>query len=392
MSEAATSGTEGLTPTQLKTLEALRRAPEPLLFDPDLIADIRTEMRGALDDFAERLRPNQQVWINKHAIATVLDCEEFHLVPDDFEWKPATAKGQVAHRAIQLSLSWRGEANPTDLVDEAMARLADEERGIGQWIAGLSPADESDLRGQSVERLTKFMECFPPLDKRSNPMTESSIRWPNDGPIVLSGKVDLVMGRPRGAESSKVIIDLKTGRPNVKHRQDLGFYALLETLVRSVPPRRLATFYLDAAEAQAEDVSERLLRTSVRRTLDGINAIVELQAEGRPPIRRPGVTCRWCPLADSCDDGQAYLSGRPTWATTDRRRRRCFLPLRRTVPEVVSGRGVAGDHGGLRGLDRSIGVTVGHGPHSPFGSPADRRRDRVAEPARLRRRRVRLRR
>ena len=247
--------------------------------------------------------------MNKHKVATVLDCEEFHLVPDDFEWKPSTAKGQVAHRAIQLTLSWRGEPNPTDLVDEAMARLADEERGIGAWIAALSPADEADLRGQSVERVTKFMECFPPLDKRSNPMTESSIRWPNDGPIVLSGKVDLVMGRPRGSEASKVIIDLKTGRPNVRHRQDLGFYALLETLVRSVPPRKLATFYLDAAEAQAEDVSERLLRTSVRRTLDGINTIVELQSEGRPPVRRPGVTCRWCPLAETCDEGQAYLAG-----------------------------------------------------------------------------------
>ena len=309
--EGAASGTDSLTPTQLKTLEALRRSAEPVVFDPDLVADIRTEMLAALDEFTERLQPNQEVFISKHKLSTVLDCEEFHLVPDDFEWRPATAKGQVAHRAIQLTLSWRGEPNPTDLVDEAMARLADEERGIGQWIAALSPADEADLRGQSVERLTKFMECFPPLDKRSNPMTESSIRWPNEGPIVLSGKVDLVMGRPRGAESSKVIVDLKTGRPNVKHRQDLGFYALLETLVRSVPPRKLATFYLDAAEAQAEDVSERLLRTSVRRTLDGINAIVELESEGRPPVRRPGVTCRWCPLAESCDDGQAFLAAGP---------------------------------------------------------------------------------
>ena len=58
-----------------------------------------------------------------------------------------------------------------------------------------------------------------------------------------------------------------------------------------------------------EDVSERLLRTAVRRTLDGINAIVELEAEGRPPVRRPGVTCRWCPLADTCDAGQAHLAG-----------------------------------------------------------------------------------
>ena len=309
MSEAATGDTTALTPVQQRTLDALRRSGDPLVFDPDLVADIRTEVRIAFDEFAERLQPNQQLWVNKHTVATVLDCEEFHLVPDDFEWKPATAKGQVAHRAIQLTLSWRGEPNPTDLVEEAMARLADEERGIGQWIAALSPADEADLRGQSVERVTKFMESFPPLDKRSNPMTESSVRWPNDGPIVLSGKVDLVMGRPRGSEASKVIIDLKTGRPNVRHRQDLGFYALLETLVRSVPPRKVATFYLDAAEAQVEDVSERLLRTSVRRTLDAINAIVELQSEGRPPVRRPGVTCRWCPLADTCDEGRAYLAG-----------------------------------------------------------------------------------
>jgi len=309
MSEAATGDTTALTPVQQRTLDALRRSGEPLVFDPDLVADIRTEVRIAFDEFAERLQQNQQLWVNKHTVATVLDCEEFHLVPDDFEWKPATAKGQVAHRAIQLTLSWRGEPNPTDLVEEAMARLADEERGIGQWIAALSPADEADLRGQSVERVTKFIESFPPLDKRSNPMTESSVRWPNDGPIVLSGKVDRVMGRPRGDEASKVIIDLKTGRPNVRHRQDLGFYALLETLVRSVPPRKLATFYLDAAEAQVEDVSERLLRTSVRRTLDAVNAIVELQSEARPPVRRAGVTCRWCPLADTCDDGQAYLAG-----------------------------------------------------------------------------------
>ena len=306
VSDAADGPT--LTPVQSRTLDALRRSGEPLVFDPDLVADIRTEMRVALDEFAERLQPNQEIFVSKHKIATVLDCEEFHVLPDDFEWKAATAKGQVAHRAIQLLLSWRGEANPSDLVDEAVARLADEERGIGAWIAGLSPADEADLRGQSVERLTKFMESFPPLDRRANPVTEAAARWPNEGPILLQARVDLMIGRPVGNESRKVIIDLKTGRPNVRHRQDLGFYALLETLARSVPPRRLATFYLDAAEAQAEDVSERLLRSAVRRTLDGINAMVELESEGRPPVRRAGVTCRWCPLADSCDDGQAYLN------------------------------------------------------------------------------------
>jgi CRISPR/Cas system-associated exonuclease Cas4 (RecB family) len=169
----------------------------------------------------------------------------------------------------------------------------------------------------SIERVTKFVESFPPLDRRSNPVTEAAAQWPLEGPILLRARVDLMIGRPSGAESRKVIIDLKTGRPSPKHRQDLGFYALLETLTRGVPPRKLATFYLDASEAQVEDVSERLLRTAVRRTLDGINAIVELEAEGRPPVRRPGSSCRWCPLADACPDGQSYLNGGPHTDPTD---------------------------------------------------------------------------
>lgn len=300
---------EPLTPLQRRTLDALRRSGDALVFDRDLVADIRTEMRVALDEFAERLEPSQDIFVTKHRIGSALDCEEHHLAPDEFEWKPATAKGQVAHRAIQLMLSWRGEPSPTELVDEAMARLVDEDRGIGIWMAALGPADEADLRGMSVERVTKFVESFPPLDRRSNPVTEAAAQWPLDGPILLRARVDLMIGRPSGDESRKVIIDLKTGRPNARHRQDLGFYALIETLARDVPPRKLATFYLDASEAQSEDVSERLLRSAIRRTLDGINAIIELEYEGRAPVRRPGSSCRWCPLADTCPDGRQYLDG-----------------------------------------------------------------------------------
>ena len=297
-----------LTPIQRKTLDALRRSGEPLVFDDDLIADIRTEMRVALDHFAERLDEGQDLFVTKHRVGSVLDCEAHFLAPDKFEWTPATAKGQIAHRAIQLLLGWRGEPSPTELVDEAMARLADEDRGIGMWIAALSKGDEADARGLSTERVTKFVESFPPLDRRANPVTEAAAQWPLAGPILLRARVDLMIGRPAGNESRKVIIDLKTGRAGPRHRQDLGFYALVETLVRGVPPRKLATFYLDAGEAQTEDVSERLLRTAVRRTLDGINAMVELASESRPPVKRPGSSCRWCPLAESCDEGQAHMA------------------------------------------------------------------------------------
>ena len=106
------------------------------------------------------------------------------------------------------------------------------------------------------------------------------------------------------------IVDLKSGRVQARHREDLRFYALVETLSRRVPPRLLASFYLDSAQPITEDVTEGLLRSALRRTLDGINALVEIKVEGRPAVARPGASCRWCPLATTCAPGQAYLNQR----------------------------------------------------------------------------------
>jgi hypothetical protein len=119
-----------------------------------------------------------RLFVTKHGIAGVLGCEAHYLAPDDFAWSPARARGQVSHKAIQLLLSWRGEPTPVDLGDEALARLADEPHKLGDYVAGLAPGDEADLRGQAVERVTKFLECFPPLDRRWHPMTEASAQYP----------------------------------------------------------------------------------------------------------------------------------------------------------------------------------------------------------------------
>jgi len=297
-----------LSPLQLKTLALLRRGDDPIVFDETVVASIRADIDEAFENFHERLG-DESIFMSKHRIASVLGCEVQHMRVDSFAWSPAVAGGQVAHRAIQLLLNWRGDPVPADLVDEAIARLADNDTTLGDWIAGLSDADLSDLRGTAVDKLIKFQECFPPLDKRSAPTTESSVRWPLDGQIVLSGKVDLTLGRPSGAESRKVIIDLKTGWVSPKHREDLRFYALVETLRTQVPPRKLASFYLDAGEPVVEDVTEGVLRTAARRLLDAINAEIELKFEDRDPVKRPGTSCRWCPLQTECAEGRAFLSG-----------------------------------------------------------------------------------
>lgn len=300
---------EELSPLQNRTLGLLRRGADAVVFDPAFVASLRNDVEEAFADFHERLG-DETIFMSKHRISSVLGCEVQHLADDDFSWSPPVAGGQVAHRAVQLMVNWRGDPVPADVVDEAIARLSDDDTSLGDWIAGLSEADLADLRGFAVDKLIKFQECFPPLDRRAAPTVESSVRWPVEGPIVLSGKVDLTLGRPAGAESRKVIIDLKTGWVSPKHREDLRFYALVETLRTQVPPRKLASFYLDAGEPVVEDVSERLLLTASRRMLDAVHAEIELRFEGREPLKRPGVSCRWCPLAHDCDEGTAFLQGR----------------------------------------------------------------------------------
>ncbi len=308
MTEPTPPPTEQFSPLQRKTLDLLRRGEEPVVFGTDLIDELVGDIEAAFEEFIGRLG-DERIFLSKHRLTSVLGCEVQHLHDEPFTWSPAIAGGQVAHRAIQLLINWRGDPVPADVIDEALARLADEDSSIGDWIAGLSDGDMADLRGFAVDKLIKFTECFPPLDRRAAPTTESSVRWPNDGPIVLSGKVDLTLGRPSGDESRKVIIDLKTGWVSQKHREDLRFYALLEMLKSRVPPRKLASFYLDSGEPVVEDVTEGVLRTATRRMLDALNAEIELTVEGRAPVKRPGVSCRWCPLSSDCAEGQHYLSG-----------------------------------------------------------------------------------
>ncbi|HEX9259147.1 MAG TPA: hypothetical protein VF855_06385, partial [Acidimicrobiales bacterium] len=125
--------------------------------------------------------------------------------------------------------------------------------------------------------------------------------------LVLSGKVDLTLGLSRPEAANKVIIDLKSGNPSPLHRDDLRFYALLETIKLGIPPRMLATYYLDAARPQPEDVTVDLLWSAARRAVDGARAIIEL-GEGRRPVKRPGPPCRWCPVSAECPEGQAFLA------------------------------------------------------------------------------------
>ncbi len=303
---------DGLSPAQREILEALGARPhERPEFDPRLRDGLRGELEERLAPSVAALPQGQALNVSKHALATVHGCEALFLVNEEqpFEWSAATATGSVAHKAIELTVNWRGDPAPGELVDEAIGRLIAGTDGIGDWLGGLGEGERADLRSGAVERTTMFLECFPPLEARWRPVTESRLRADLCADrVILRGKVDLTVGRAEGLRAGKVLLDLKTGGFSPSHREDLRFYALLETLRLGVPPRLLATYYLDQGRLQQEVVTEDLLASAMERVVDGARALVDLLHGGREPVLRPGAPCRWCQIRVDCETGQRWLS------------------------------------------------------------------------------------
>ena len=308
------SSSTGHNPAQQEVLATLGARPhERPAFDPRLKAELRAELEARLEPVAARVPDGDVLWVSKHLLGTVHGCEGLFIAQEaeEFEWSPATARGTVAHKAIELSVHWRGDPAPGLLVDEAIARLIAGTDRISGYLEGLGEAERAELRSEAVERTTMFVECFPPLESRWRPVTESRLRADLcDDRIVLQGKVDLTVGRPDGTRAGKVLLDLKTGGFGPAHRDDLRFYALVETLRLGVPPRLLATYYLDAARLQQEAVTEELLRSALERVVRGAAAVIELRHDGRSPVLRPGPPCRWCPRRPDCPEGLRWLEER----------------------------------------------------------------------------------
>lgn len=301
---------EELNPAQQAVLDELgAKAGDRPEFDEDLRPYLRAALETAIEPHLDALPPNEDVYLSKHRLGQVHGCEAKYLAEEaeDFEWRVPIARGSVVHKAVELAVHWRRDFEPPTLVDEALARLEAEDRGLGYWLQGVSEAERAELRSLAVDSFTKFVECWPRLQPAWRPVTESRLRAELcAGRVILDGKVDLSLGAARGLQAGKVIVDFKTGTSLPLHREDLRFYALVDALRIGVPPRMLASYYLDRAHFVSEAVTIETLRTTIVRVADGVGRLVELRHGGRTPNRIPGPPCRWCPAYDDCDVGQAH--------------------------------------------------------------------------------------
>jgi hypothetical protein len=317
MALAAVSPTAGppLNPAQQEVVDLLgSTADERPTYDPGLRNDLRAELEAGLAPVLAALPDGEDLYLAKYPLSQVHSCEARYLAgrDDPFAWTIPSARGTVAHKAIELSVHWRGQPLPMLLVDEAIARLAQGNGSLADFLQTRPEADLAELRSEATDRVSAFIECFPPLKPEWRPVTESSVRVELfDQRIVLQGKVDLTLGHARGNVAGKALIDLKTGGFSPTHTHDLRFYALVETLKLGTPPLRLASYYLDSGRPHPETVTVDLLLAAVHRTVDGARRLVELLHHEHLPIKRPSPACRWCPELATCTEGRVWIESSP---------------------------------------------------------------------------------
>lgn len=282
-------------------------------FADGLAAGLRAHLADSLRDASQALADDDNLYVTKFLLSQVLACEARHVheLSKPFVWSVPVARGTVAHKAIELSVHWRTVPIAAELVDQAIATLALDGSPISQYLTTLPEAEHAQLRSEAINATQAFLDGFPPL--RTNPQWRPAVEVRGryeflNSSFVLAGKVDLSLGGPSGDRSGRVFIDLKTGRRQRSHADDLRYYALIETVRYGTPPRALASYYLDESRLAVEHVTQDLLWTAANRVVGGVERHLELTEGEDPPVFRPSLACRWCPLIGDCETGQRFLA------------------------------------------------------------------------------------
>jgi hypothetical protein len=289
-----------LTPAQRRTLERLIGLGSTPPSAPDLADRVRRSLEHGLEEAGVLSDGCDPIWLGKHRLSDSQRCEglfQAGLLREGppFEHSPVTASGRLFHKAIELDVATERTFDPFTVCERAAERSAEQDPSFGRYWKTLDQFERGDRLTEAGRHLGLFRDSFPPLPRRWAPQPELYVKVVlAGGRVVLSGAPDLVLGRGR-----RLAIDFKSGRAWPEHPEDMRFYALLLLLRSGVAPYRVATFFLDSGEWQAEDVSEETLGRASERVIGAARAAVELAA-GRSPELTPGGYCTRCPRMSGC--------------------------------------------------------------------------------------------
>ncbi len=286
------------------------------VFDLGLAEELRGELETSLAPIAAALEPQDQLFVSKQKLKDAQTCEGLLYARDHgvFEMNSAIARGTLAHRSMQRLIGSDYELTPLDAVHGLFGDLIEDPGGdsAGEFVQSMGAGKRAELCSEVADMVIKFATDWPRLKRAWNPRVESRIAASFSGGLIrLSGKVDLAIGNQRDGAAGVFIADLKTGFERHDNLYDVRFYALLETLRSSVPPFRIAVYYLDSGQCHWLDVTEDLLRSEVRRVLDGIEIYHRVRKQRKDELRRtPNGLCPYCSLFNDCEPGQVSVAQR----------------------------------------------------------------------------------
>src|SRR5881392_1925903 len=296
-----------LTDPQRRTLQQLIGTGDRPVFPSDLAQ----RLRDRIEEAVRGLDLPDPLWLGKEKLNDLGRCEGTFLSrlageAPPFEHGRASAAGVLQHRAIEVVVGAREPLDPHTAAELAAARTLEKEERFAEFWQGLSAPDRDDILMEVVRRTILFEGSFPPLRelrRELSPATELSIRAELlGGALVVSGKLDLLLGAPDRLEpmrATRLAIDLKTGGAYPQYAEDNRLYALVLAVRFGVPPFRVASFFLEAGTWQAEDVTEDTLFHAADRVIDAARSAASMRS-GRDPGLTPGPWCGWCPRVQVC--------------------------------------------------------------------------------------------
>jgi hypothetical protein len=278
---------------------------------PTFPADLEQDLRHRIEDGIQGLDLAEQLWLGKEKLNDHARCEGKFLSAVLGEGPPVehsakSAAGVLLHRAIEVDVGAREALDPHEIASRAAERLSEREERFSEYWSDLDAGAQDEQLMEVVRGVTLFQASFPPLRELRRdlmPIAELGVKAElGEGRLVLSGKIDLVLGAPdrdSANHATRLAIDLKTGGAYPEYPEDMRFYALVMTLRFGVPPYRAASFFLDSGEWQAEDVTAETLERAADRVIAAAASAASLSA-GAEPSLVPGPYCGWCPRAEHC--------------------------------------------------------------------------------------------
>jgi hypothetical protein len=158
-----------------------------------------------------------------------------------------------------------------DPLADALAAVAadDGQRAVLDYVRSLPEPAAAQLAEDVRAQAGGLRTWWPPLAPSWLPRTADRVSLPvAGGRVLLAGVFDLVIGRPCAGVASVCLVELKSGAPRLTDRDELWFYALLETLRSGAPPFRAATCYSRTGGIDAFDVSDEGLAATVNRIIE----------------------------------------------------------------------------------------------------------------------------